>query len=144
MDFGKILGPIFILIFIGIIYSIIFIALRVMYSDVKSGDKKRILKKSLGLEVVEVGKNRELKKGSIIPIRQDITIGRKDDNILVLSEEYISGHHAKIYIKNTEYYVEDLNSTNGTYLNDGKLHGRSLLKAGDEIRIGNVIFRVIG
>jgi len=57
--------------------------------------------------------------------KDSITIGRKGDNDLVLDNPTISGHHCKIYKAGDSYFVEDLNSTNGTFLN-----GKKILKAG--------------
>jgi hypothetical protein len=61
-----------------------------------------------------------------IPISKDvITIGRKPDNDIVIDNPAISGHHAKIFKQGDSYFVEDLGSTNGTFLNETKI-----LKAG--------------
>lgn len=144
MDLAKLLRPVFVVLFIAIIYLIIFMALRIMYKDVKNGDKKKILRKSLGLEILAAGENSGLKKGSIIPIHRLVTLGRKEDNTVILNDPYASGHHAKLYLKNTEYYIEDLNSTNGTLLNDEKVEGKVAIEAGDEISIGSAVFKVIG
>ena len=144
VDYASILRPVFIVLFIIIIYVIIFMALRIMYKDVKNGDKKKILKKSLGLEIVAVPENSNLRKGSIIPINRLVTLGRKEDNIVILNDPYASGYHAKVYVKNTDYYVEDLKSTNGTLLNEERVEGRVMLESGDEIRIGSTLFKVIG
>lgn len=54
-----------------------------------------------------------------------ITIGRKGDNDLVLDNPTVSGHHCKIYKAGESYFIEDLNSTNGTFVN-----GKKILKAG--------------
>lgn len=144
MDFADLLKPILGVLVIVIIYVIIFMALRIMYKDVKSGDKKKALKKAYGLEVVSAVEGSNLKRGSIIPINRVITLGRREDNLVVLNDPYASGYHAKIYPKNTEYFVEDLNSTNGTLLNDEFVEGKVPLEIGDEIRIGATRFRVIG
>ena len=63
----------------------------------------------------------------------------------MLEDPYTSGHHARIYIKNgKEYILEDMGSTNGTLLNGKKLRGKHYLASGDEIKIGNTSFKVIG
>jgi pSer/pThr/pTyr-binding forkhead associated (FHA) protein len=64
--------------------------------------------------------------------------------MVILNDPYVSSYHAKIYVKNTEYLIEDLGSTNGTLLNDEKLEGKAYLNPGDEVKIGSVLFRVIG
>jgi len=144
MDYSDLIKPILGVLVIVIIYVIIFMALRIMYKDVKSGDKKKSLKKVYGLEVISVVEGSNLKNGNIVPINRVITLGRKEDNLVILNDPYASGYHAKIYPKNTEYFVEDLNSTNGTLLNDEYVEGRVPLEIGDEIQIGSTKFRVIG
>ncbi|WMJ80510.1 FHA domain-containing protein [Clostridium sp. MB40-C1] len=127
-----------------VIYVIIFWALKIMYKDIKGGNKKRRSSKVFGLEVVQVGQgNKNLKVGSLIPIHNILSIGRREDNLLVLHNQYISGQHAKIYVKNNEFFIEDLNSTNGTIVNDKPIEKPTYLKAGDEIMIGEYLFRVI-
>lgn len=136
---------IFTILILAIIYFIIFFALKVMYKDVKNQGKKKIAKrKSFGLEVVSPGKNPNIKKGAVIPVRGELTIGRKEDNMLVISDPYSSGHHARICLKNGEYVLEDLGSTNGTILNEEKISEKTVLVPGDEVKIGSCIFKVIG
>ncbi len=58
------------------------------------------------------------------------TLGRKPDNDIVLDNAAVSGHHAKIYESGGAWFIEDLNSTNGTFVN-GKKVLKSGLKPGD-------------
>ncbi|MFL0247245.1 FHA domain-containing protein [Candidatus Clostridium stratigraminis] len=144
MDFSR-LTTIFRFIIIGIVYIIIFYALSIMYKDIKSGGKKKTTKKkAFGLEVLDAGENSILKRGGIIPIHGELTIGRRDSNMLVLDDQFVSGNHARIFIKNTDNMIEDLGSTNGTELNEERLEDRVILKVGDEIKIGSALFKVIG
>lgn len=116
-----------------------------MYKDIKSGGKKKTTKKkAFGLEVLDAGENSILKRGGIIPIHGELTIGRRDSNMLVLDDQFVSGNHARIFIKNTDNMIEDLGSTNGTELNEERLEDRVILKVGDEIKIGSALFKVIG
>lgn len=128
---------------IAVIYIIIVLALIIMYKDIKSGGKKKVKRKGLGLEIIKAGENLSLKKGSIIPVHGELTIGRKDDNLLKLTDNYVSSHHARVRLKNNEYVFEDMGSTNGSFLNDKKVDTRITLKAGDVIRIGTSEFKVI-
>ena len=138
------LSPIFTLIIIAIVYMIIFTALRIMNKDIKGGTRKRSQKKAAGLEIIEPGNSYNLKRGGVIPLQGQITIGRKGENLFTLDDPYVSGFHAKIYPKNNDYILEDLNSTNGTIINGEKINGRAYLKVGDTIKIGNTVFKVIG
>ncbi len=64
-----------------------------------------------------------------------ITIGRRSTNEVCIPSLSVSGKHARITIDTTGALIEDLNSTNGTYIN-GRLISRQLLESGDEIIIG--------
>lgn len=57
--------------------------------------------------------------------KPSFTLGRKPDNDIVLDNQAVSGHHCKFYESGGTWYVEDLNSTNGTFVN-----GKKVLKAG--------------
>ncbi|ABR36968.1 MULTISPECIES: FHA domain-containing protein [Clostridium] len=146
MSFSRIIAGFFGIVFIIILYVIIYYALKIMYRDVKNGGKKRrptAAKGSYGLEIIDSGSSKDLKDGSIIPIRSDLTIGRKDDNSIVLCDQHVSGSHARIIIRNSSLFIEDLNSTNGTYLNKNKISGKAKLSNKDEIRIGTAIFKIL-
>jgi pSer/pThr/pTyr-binding forkhead associated (FHA) protein len=145
MDLSK-LSLIFKIVIIGIVYIIIFWSLGIMYKDVKNGGKKSKTsnRKSFGLEVIAAAKGSNLRRGAVIPVRNEITIGRKSDNNLRLEDPYASSHHARLYVKNgKDCIIEDLGSTNGTLLNGKKLNGRHSLNSGDEIKIGGTSFKVI-
>ena len=72
-----------------------------------------------------------------------MTIGRKDDNDLPIDNMAVSGHHAKIYKEGMSYVLEDLNSTNGTYVNDKQI-AKCKLSNNDEILVGKhiIVFQV--
>lgn len=147
MDLSKFsfISKIFTIAILAIIYVIIFFILKIMYKDIKEpGKRKKARRKKYGLEVVEIRGNDVLKVGSVIPMGDWITIGRRSDNTLVLSDEYVSGHHAKIFLKNNSCIIEDLNSTNGTFVNDEAIEGKTYLSSGDMVKIGNSLFKIIG
>jgi hypothetical protein len=65
----------------------------------------------------------------------EVTIGRLPDNVLQIDNLAVSGHHARIYLDQDHYVVEDLGSLNGTYVNNQRV-GKSTLKSGDQITVG--------
>jgi len=135
---------IFNLVIIAIIYFIIIYALKIMYNDTKSvGRKKKNKSVDFGLEVVDKGDNHNLRDGGVIPINEILTMGRNEDNMVVLEDRYVSSHHLKIYFRNTDYFLEDLNSTNGTYVNDTRIKSKIALNKGDHIRVGTSTFKVL-
>jgi pSer/pThr/pTyr-binding forkhead associated (FHA) protein len=68
------------------------------------------------------------------------TIGRTDDNSLLLADPSVSRQHAKIVLDQGRFVVVDLGSSNGTRVNDHLINQPSLLNPGDIVRIGNVRF----
>jgi hypothetical protein len=70
-----------------------------------------------------------------------IRIGRAADNDLHLEDTFVSSHHARMSVTAEGFLLEDLGSTNGTFLN-GQEADRAWLKPGDEVAIGDSVFRV--
>lgn len=130
---------------IVLIYFIIFYALKIMYTDTKSPSKIRnkVKKATMGLEVLTAGENTNLKNGGLLPVSDVITMGRKNDNAVVLDDKYVSSHHVKIFKRNNDYVIEDLGSTNGTKVNDINIENRVTLRPGDVIKVGTAIFKLI-
>ena len=146
MGFSKLMTLVFGVAFMIILYFIIYYALKIMYKDVKgSGRRKQSsAKKNYGIEVLSTGENSNLEEGSILLLRGTITIGRKEGNTIKLDDQYASGNHAKIIVKNNEIVIEDLNSTNGTFVNDKKINGRVKLFSKDIVTIGTTKLKVLG
>ena len=67
---------------------------------------------------------------------QPILIGRADDSTLVLTDDFASSRHARLTNRGGKWYVEDLGSTNGTYLDQQRVQGPLLVGPGQPIRIG--------
>jgi Ca-activated chloride channel family protein len=67
------------------------------------------------------------------------TIGRKDDNDLVINEKEVSAHHCQIVRDGDDLYLEDLDSTNGTFANGGLLSDRFRLSTGDVVTVGKAL-----
>ncbi|HEY6495428.1 MAG TPA: FHA domain-containing protein [Trebonia sp.] len=67
---------------------------------------------------------------------QQITMGRANDATLVLNDDYSSTYHARIFPQDGQWFVEDLGSTNGTYLDRQKVVRPTPVPVGVPIRIG--------
>jgi pSer/pThr/pTyr-binding forkhead associated (FHA) protein len=79
--------------------------------------------------------------GTSLPLRESGTvIGRNPECALVLDDDFASGRHARVFQRDGAWFVEDLGSTNGTYLNEELLDGPRPLHPGDRIRIGDSTF----
>src|SRR4026208_562560 len=77
------------------------------------------------------------------PLRmnREIIIGRSSDLDMVLVEDMVSRRHAKISSTDAEVYIQDLGSTNGTFVNGEKV-SRSRLQEGDRILVGTSIIKM--
>ena len=78
-------------------------------------------------------KDKVLKK--IETEKPEITIGRSTDTDIQIDNLAVSKQHARLIKQKDQYAVEDLNSTNGTFLNDGKVT-RAILKHNDIVTVG--------
>lgn len=90
-----------------------------------------------------VEKSEVLEPRTRFQIKGGITIiGRSPSSDIVLkSDDYASSSHARLTRHAGLLYVEDANSTNGTYVNDEKIVGATPLHQGDEITVGSTTFR---
>ena len=78
--------------------------------------------------------------GTSLRLRETGTlIGRNPECALVLDDDFASGRHARIFERDGQWYVEDLGSTNGTFLGSQKLTGAVPVTAGSVLRIGKTV-----
>ncbi len=68
-----------------------------------------------------------------------ITLGRSQDSTIVLDDDYVSSRHARFFPRDGQWLVEDMGSTNGTYVDRTKVTSATLVKIGVPIRIGKTV-----
>jgi hypothetical protein len=137
--------------FLALLWLFVLAALRVVRSDLYA---------AAGLKVSVPGFRRSSAKGGGKAPRQlvvthgalagtrialdgrPIMIGRADDSTLVLDDDYASTRHARISLRGTDWYVEDLGSTNGTYLDRAKVTAPLRVPLGAPIRIGKTVIEL--
>jgi len=79
----------------------------------------------------------------VIPINKNpFIIGRREDCDLSLPSQKISRRHTEIFLKGSSLMLKDLESTNGTFLNDKKITGETIISSGDVLNIGNYRFKI--
>jgi FHA domain len=91
------------------------------------------------LTVVEGG---DKLKGKTLELGDELTIGRADKCHLVLDDTYVSQVHARIFARNDSFMLEDLGSTNGTYLNRRRISAPTELQKGDQVKIGKTVLEL--
>jgi pSer/pThr/pTyr-binding forkhead associated (FHA) protein len=83
------------------------------------------------------------RKGLEIELRgRELTIGRSEDSDLIVDDEFASTFHAKLVLLNGDWMLQDLNSTNGTYLDGVKVTVPTSLKPKATVRVGKTSFEL--
>jgi pSer/pThr/pTyr-binding forkhead associated (FHA) protein len=81
--------------------------------------------------------------GTSLPLREAGTIiGRNPECALILDDDFASGRHARIFYRDGAWFVEDLGSTNGTFVGTERLTGPVRVEAGSTLRIGKTVIEL--
>jgi hypothetical protein len=97
-----------------------------------------------GAIVVLDGAVPAFKPGDAFELGAGTTLGRSGESEIIIPDDFVSKHHARIIRNKDRYWLEDLGSANGTYINDTLVKQPVALSEGDRIRIGKVIFQFTG
>ncbi len=81
-------------------------------------------------------------KGRSYPLGEEVTVGRAAGCQVTIEDTYASQLHARVFQREGQIYVEDLGSTNGTYLNRRKVTGPMVVQRGDKLQIGNTVLEL--
>jgi hypothetical protein len=84
----------------------------------------------------------EEQRGRSYELLDELTVGRAAGCHIALDDRFVSQLHARMFRRDDQCFVEDLGSTNGTFVNEAKVTSPALLTAGDHIRIGNVVMEM--
>jgi pSer/pThr/pTyr-binding forkhead associated (FHA) protein len=139
-------------VFLGILYIFIARVVRAIYLEPKQADtrsasrtapappksKPRGSKKAPSKAAITEGPA----KGKTLTLDGEVTIGRSDKCALVLDDTYVSQVHARLFARGDAVMVEDLGSTNGTYLNRRRITAPAELQRGDQVKIGKSVLEM--
>jgi pSer/pThr/pTyr-binding forkhead associated (FHA) protein len=81
-------------------------------------------------------------KGKTYGLGEELTIGRAEKCHIVVDDTYVSQVHARFYANGDSYFIEDLGSTNGTYLNRRRITDPEELSRGDRVKIGKTVLEM--
>ena len=79
--------------------------------------------------------------GAVFDVGEGATMGRADGSDIPVDDPFASSAHARIFTRGDFMYIEDMGSTNGTYLNGRQLRTAERLKVADVVRIGDSEYR---
>jgi len=81
-------------------------------------------------------------RGRVYELADEVTVGRAPGCGVSLPDSTVSQLHARVFRRDGSFYVEDLGSTNGTWLNRGRVGAAVPLKRGDRVRVGSTLLEV--
>jgi hypothetical protein len=143
--------------FLALLWLFVLAVIRVIRSDLRLAGQPRVAmpparrRSGKDARAAESGQRRPsqliVTEGGLRGTRITLTgapvlIGRADDSTLVLTDDYASTRHARISLQDGIWIVEDLGSTNGTYLGQRKLDGPVPLEFGVPLRIGTTVLEL--
>jgi pSer/pThr/pTyr-binding forkhead associated (FHA) protein len=82
-------------------------------------------------------------RGRAYPLDDEVTLGRAAGCQVPLDDAYASQVHARVFQREGQWYIEDLGSTNGTYLNRRRVAGPMVMKRRDRVQIGNIVLELV-
>jgi len=88
-----------------------------------------------------VQRSKFMEDGTVFELKGGATIGRSPRSQIVLPDDFVSSTHARIFARKQFLFLEDLGSTNGTFIDGRRIEGEHQIKPGQEIVIGGTIFR---
>lgn len=122
------------------LYAFLGWALWTLWQELNHQGKKLTSRKQPGITLYINAEND--KQGLRQFAQSEITIGRDTNCDLSMIDEALSAHHARIIFHHGQWWLEDLHSTNGTFLNREKLTTPAVLISGDEFKCGHTDFGI--
>lgn len=144
--------------FLVLLWVFVFAVVGVIRRDLFGTRQSRLVAAPRGVNLPSAGRPAKVKRGKsartmvvtegalagtrITLADTPITLGRADDSTLVLDDDYASTRHARLVPRTGQWLVEDLGSTNGTYLDRAKVTGPTPVPLGVPIRIGRTVLEL--
>jgi hypothetical protein len=128
------------LLFLLLLYLFLFGIARTLFRDLRAAAREPGTE--LGRLHVLASPGGEPPAGTTLALDAITTLGRDVNNSIVVDDQFASAEHAVLTFRGRTWYVEDLRSTNGTFVNGSPVDGVAPLGYGDEVQIGQVRFRL--
>ena len=126
--------------FLALLYLVLFAIARILLRDLRAAAREPGTE--LGRLVVTVSPSGDPPIGAAFPLDAVTTIGRDVNNTVVVADQFASAAHATLTFRGRAWYLEDLASTNGTFVNGTPVAGVLAIGFGDAITVGETTFRL--
>lgn len=128
------------LAFLALLYVFLFRVVRTLLRDLRAAAREPTT--TLGRLVVVGSPDGDPPAGHVFALDAITTLGRDVNNSIVVDDPFASADHAVLTFRGNGWYVEDLGSTNGSYVNGHVVEGVATIGFGDELQVGQVRFRL--
>jgi hypothetical protein len=128
------------LLFLGLIYLFLFRVVRALLRDLRAAAREPTARP--GRLVVLASPSGEPSAGQAFGLEVITALGRDVNNAIVIEDPFASADHAVLTYRGRSWYIEDLGSTNGSYVNGRRVEGVAPMGFGDELQIGQVRMRL--
>lgn len=128
------------LLFLLLLYVFLYRVVRTLLHDLRAAAREPTT--TMGRLVVMASPGLEPPTGHVFALDAITTLGRDVNNSIVVDDPFASAEHAVLTFRGSAWYVEDLGSTNGTYVNGNAVTGVATIGFGDDLQIGEVRFRL--
>lgn len=97
------------------------------------------------LKVLTTGSDNRLQVGATIDLVPETTLGAEQDNDVILDDAYVSGRHARLKWDGSNWWIEDLGSRNGTFIEGQRClpHIPQIVSTGAILKVGDVSFELV-
>ncbi|GAB4440905.1 MAG: FHA domain-containing protein [Chloroflexi bacterium OHK40] len=140
------IGVILLLLRVAVVFLLYFFlwqVLRVVARDVRSGAPAPAVASPYGQLVVISAGQTGIPVGKVFPLSPVTVIGRSTDADVSLNDTFLSSEHARLELRDNLWVLEDLNSTNGTFLNGFEVRSGTEVHDGDIVRVGRVELKLV-
>jgi len=127
-------------LFLGLLYVFLFFVARALLRDLRAAAREPSVE--LGRLVVLTSPSGDPAIGTVFPLDAVTTLGRDVNNNVIVEDPFASSEHAVLTFRGRAWYVEDRESTNGTFVNGSRVAGVSPLGFGDVLQVGQARFRL--
>ena len=135
------------IVFLALLYFFVYRAVRTVVADLRGPQVRRDRSSQAGSRPAPIARQGKPPKSvavigdngnkiESVSLSGQLQIGRADACQIKLDDTYVSTFHARIFNRDGSWFVEDLGSTNGTYLNQRRVTSPVELRAGDRVKLG--------
>lgn len=134
-------------VFLALIYLMLFMILGAVRQEMQQHLKGSGQPPGLApgrLKLIKSGSDLQWPLGQLFPLQQQTTLGADVDNTITLGDQFVSGHHMRLKWDGVKWWIEDLGSTNGTFLNGQRCpaHQQQPVPANALLRLGDMVFQL--